>query len=242
MKIQICSDLHLEWWYQAWDRGLDLVHSDADVLVIAGDLCSCGQFKEVFQYLTTTRPKCDIIYVPGNHEYYGTGVKQVRRSLDCVSKTFSKVHVLDNCCKDIAGVKFVGSTMWFPYQTGNRYYSMELNDFIVITGFLPWVYEHNARSTEFLHKNVDDKSIVVTHHLPSMQSVPEAFKTSNLNRFFVCDMEKLILDKQPKYWIHGHTHSNADCIIDKTRLVCNPYGYTTISENKNFITNLIIEA
>ena len=39
------------------------------------------------------------------------------------------------------------------------------------------------------------------------------------------DIEKVILDLQPKYWIHGHTHIPCQYDLGDTRVVCNPRGY-----------------
>jgi hypothetical protein len=67
--------------------------------------------------------------------------------------------------------------------------------------------------------------VVVTHHLPSYQSVPDCFRGDQLNRFYVCNQERLIVEKQPQLWLHGHTHTPCDYLVDETRIVCNPLGY-----------------
>lgn len=66
---------------------------------------------------------------------------------------------------------------------------------------------------------------MVTHHLPSHRSTAARFVRSPLNRFFVCDVEPLIVDRQPRLWVHGHTHAAMDYRIGATRVVCNPLGY-----------------
>lgn len=61
MKLQIYSDLHLEF------ARFDPAPSDADVVILAGDIDIKSRgvkwASEVFQ--------CPVIYVCGNHEYYG---------------------------------------------------------------------------------------------------------------------------------------------------------------------------
>ena len=72
MKIQIASDLHLEhleWRFQNY-RGVE--PTDADVLVLAGDIANGARALELFQDWP-----CPVIYVPGNHEYYGSSLVKV---------------------------------------------------------------------------------------------------------------------------------------------------------------------
>lgn len=99
------------------------------------------------------------------------------------------------------------------------------------------IYDRNKKSIEFLNKEVDKDCLVITHTCPSMNSVHPMFRTgpsSRDNRFFVCDMEKLILEKKPKFWVHGHTHKPFDYMIGKTHVVCNPFGYYGQNENPDF--------
>jgi Icc-related predicted phosphoesterase len=38
-------------------------------------------------------------------------------------------------------------------------------------------------------------------------------------------MEKLICEVQPKYWLHGHTHSRVVEMLGETVVMANPRGY-----------------
>jgi hypothetical protein len=57
----------------------------------------------------------------------------------------------------------------------------------------------------------------------------------------ITNLDSYIMETQPKLWIHGHTHESMDYFIDKTRIVCNPFGYWQYDENRRFQENLIIE-
>ena len=46
-----------------------------------------------------------------------------------------------------------------------------------------------------------------------------------MNVFFVCDMAPHVRERQPKLWIHGHSHDCCDYMLAKTRVVANPLGY-----------------
>jgi len=61
--------------------------------------------------------------------------------------------------------------------------------------------------------------------LPTRHSISKRWQGNPLNRYFVTDLTALILQKQPKLWIHGHTHDSKDYKLGVTRIVCNPYGY-----------------
>jgi predicted phosphodiesterase len=81
MKLQIMSDLHLEMHADggaAFIRALD--PTGVDLLVLAGDITMAQHYEDletVFEPLATKYHQ--ILYVPGNHEYYRSSPKQVTR-------------------------------------------------------------------------------------------------------------------------------------------------------------------
>ena len=89
--------------------------------------------------------------------------------------------------------------------------------------------------------------IVITHHLPSFQSIDPIYKTSKLNGAYASALDELIIEHEPTIWIHGHTHQSKNYNIGKTNILCNPRGYirkthnTIEEENKNFDPNFLIE-
>jgi Icc-related predicted phosphoesterase len=91
--------------------------------------------------------------------------------------------------------------------------------------------------TEFLKAGVPERSIVVTHHAPSIQSIVDRYRADPVSAAFASNMDGFILEHQPRLWIHGHTHESFDYKIGKTRVVCNPRGYASIEENKGFRPN-----
>lgn len=75
----------------------------------------------------------------------------------------------------------------------------------------------------------DKKIVVVTHHLPTYESIDMKYRKEWLiheNAGFASDLSEYILDRERiEYWIHGHTHSSCDYMTGKTRVICNPRGY-----------------
>lgn len=245
MKLQLLSDLHLEFFPGATNlHPEEFVQcivpflSAADVLVLAGDICPARHVP----YLATLVSKHykHTVYVPGNHEYYGCTPDEANADISKAnSDTF---HVLNGGIYSIGGMRFVGTSLWF---SDNRpEYKHALSDFKMIHSFEPWVYEENKRACKLLYEHVvapADDIVVVTHHVPTTFSEPEQYKNSPLNRYFVHDLLDIIMDSQPKLWVHGHTHFSFDYNIGATRVVCNPFGYYGFEVNNGFVKNLIVE-
>lgn len=236
MKLLIVSDLHLEFILGDGSVVLDRL-APADILVVAGDLTTQRRMRGTFEEVCKRFKH--VVYVPGNHEYYGSTYEGVQASLAKAAKAHKNLRVLQNQFTTIEGRRFVGTTLWFPYK-GRCIEEYQLADFQV-SGFRDWVGEENTRATEFLARNVTDGDIVITHHVPSRRSVAERFKCDALNKFFLCPMEGLLEERRPKLWVHGHTHDSFDYAQGDTRVICNPYGYWQVDENPKFNPGLVVE-
>ena len=248
MKIQVLSDLHLEFEGPNYKRFIGLLDPEGiDVLVLAGDICADKQIVDVMSALCKKYEHADVVYVHGNHEFYGSNRASVVLSTQAALKQNANLHWLDCQAKVIRGQRFVGAPLWFIDDGENQLLEGFMNDFFVIDSLKHWVYNENLRATNFIEGNVDQNDVVITHHLPSNMSVASRFSASDLNRFFVCDMEKFIRRRGPKLWIHGHTHDEFDYEIphdlttDVTRVVCNPRGYWPDDLNPGFVTEKVIE-
>jgi Icc-related predicted phosphoesterase len=115
--------------------------------------------------------------------------------------------------------------MWFPYDPLNQLHEKHWPDFENISRLSEWVYKSNRAFVEVADK-ITAETVVITHHLPSRRSVAPQFQSSEMNRFFVCDMSQIIVERRPRLWLHGHTHESLDYLHEATRVVCNPFGYS----------------
>lgn len=223
MKVQIISDVHTE---MHADRGASfssqLNVTDVDVLVLAGDIGTTSTIANVIRRLARRVPH--VVYVPGNHEFYDTTFEQFYDHINDVIQSLDNVHVLDGEAVTIEGQRFVGGTLWFPVTPTVDVNRWRINDFSCI-GDSVRIGEINERHVKFMTDTVTSNDIVVTHHLPHRNSISRAFANSTLNCFFLCDMTGVIMMNRPKLWLHGHTHTPCDYILDETRIVCNPHGY-----------------
>ena len=105
MKIQVLSDLHIEF------ETFEFESNDADVVVLAGDIHI--KDKGVAWALENIKDK-PVIYVLGNHEFYG---KAYPKHVDALKQQVqgSNIHVLENDIFTIDGVNFLGCTLWTDF-------------------------------------------------------------------------------------------------------------------------------
>lgn len=104
MKLHILSDLHLG--FGAMERPLN----DADVVILAGDISRPRE--AVAWAIRFERP---VLYVLGNHEFYGSSIEAARREARALCRG-SPVHLLDDDEIVIDGVRFLGTTLWTDFR------------------------------------------------------------------------------------------------------------------------------
>lgn len=248
MNILALSDLHHE-----FESIVDAKHfigmldpDGIDVVILAGDIC-VGRHAVIIMSMFCQRfPEATVIWVHGNHEYYlsdrDTVIGYTREAL----RQNKNLRWLDCDAVEVGSQRFIGATLWFSRDPLCSSLESALNDFRMIRDFRSWVYDENLRAMQFIERTVCPDDVVITHHLPSQMSIAERFKGSDMNAFFLCDMECLIRDKGPKLWVHGHTHDSFDYSIEHssgqcaTRVVCNPRGYVPDFLNPTFNPDLKI--
>lgn len=240
MNLEIYSDLHLEFDSQ---QGRKFMHhmdpTDTDVLILAGDITVCKHLPYVIRTIAE-KYSVPILFVAGNHEHYSSSKEEVSDTLTKLENTYSHFHWLNNKSILIDNKKFSGTTLWFRNDPLNVIYEKSLNDFRYIKNFSHWVYDANAEAISFIEKEIHITDVMITHHLPSSASISKKYVSSDMNRFYVCDLSEIILDSKLPLWIHGHSHEAKDYIIGDTRIYSNPKGYP--SENnigyrgKSFVT------
>ena len=221
---QVISDIHFE---AHPDQGTTFWESyfnpeGVDLLVLAGDVV---EYWGIHKYLSEfAKHYSDIIYVLGNHEYYGSTKEEVGDIVSASNKNMpSNVRVLNRDVCYVANQKFCGTTLWFKNNPQTMLHKSRLNDFRRIKDYENWVFEENNRDIDFLQSTADEDAIVITHHLPTVGGVPKRFVGSALTGFFLCDMQPYGL--HPKIWIFGHTHWHVDFTDeDGTRFLANPFG------------------
>ena len=250
MKIRILSDIHLE--FQDWNPP----DAEADIVVLAGDIHSGTRGVE---WARRHFPVIPILYVPGNHEFYGRDLQETVGALQRAGRRFG-VDVLCGRGVVIGGLRFLGATLWTDYALhGTDVESIAramsdakygMSDFGVIRHGAHGLFRpEHARTIhleqlcwiqERLADGFSGPTILVTHHLPHPRSIHRKFRGSSLNPSFASDLSHL-LGPPVAMWIHGHTHESCDYIEGGTRVVCNPRGYGPFELNRAFDPILTIE-
>ncbi|SIT41799.1 conserved hypothetical protein [Paraburkholderia piptadeniae] len=210
MRIQIASDLHLEIVHQSFPGHNPVTLSDADVLVLAGDIARGADAIEQF-----ARWPVPVIYVHGNHEAYGVGYGTLANTIR-VRAAGTAVHYLERDALVVGDVRFLGCCLWTDYAlNGTRDQSMALA-------------EHEKARDWLRHelaKPFDGRTVVVTHHGVAPPSVHRRYADDLLSAAFVSDLRPLL--QMADVWIHGHVHDSFDYRVGETRVIANPRGYAT---------------
>ncbi|MFO0611466.1 MAG: metallophosphoesterase [Polyangiaceae bacterium] len=239
MNVQILSDLHFEFHADGGRSFVaDLDPTGTDVLVLAGDIAVGDGIAPALDLFAARYSRAEIVYVHGNHEYYGTTREAAVEVTRGACARHANLHWLEQQTIELRGTRFVGATLWFPYDERVHPLRGMLNDFHKIEGFEAWNYEANASAARFLEREVRPGDVVVTHHLPVRASVAEQYKDDPFNAFFLSDVEPILHAKRPRLWIHGHTHASVDVVVGDTRVVCNPFGYVRHELNAAFRADL----
>jgi len=257
MKVQVASDLHLE-----FDRTPFILDNteNADLLILAGDIIvtkhSNSTYKDFFNNVSQQFEH--VLVIAGNHEYYGSSFNKTQAQLFEFYSHYNNVTFLNNSSIVINDVLFIGATLWTDFNN-NCYFTKNhvrrsLNDYYIIDGFTTGkaIDEHYiARQfiTDSYKENKDhfEKMVGIFHHGISPQSIHSMYRSDTLlNGGFSSDMRHFFEDKEKfKLLIHGHTHHSFDYILDNKlqsqRVICNPRGYAKRDENFEFNKNLTIE-
>lgn len=236
MWLTHLTDLHLEFHR---DDGAGLVKGldfeGLDVVLLGGDIHLLRD-DGLLRALRRICARCHdqgtkVVYILGNHEFYRfnapKGMEEMERIRQTLDKEFPGTFIwLHNEVTEIKGVKIAGTPLWFREAPAHNlvHALRNMNDFIVIEDFQPWVYEENRKAIEFLD-GLDYVEVVLTHHMPHPECTAPRFRGDILNPFFLCDVREQMFKIEPKLWLFGHTHDPVDFMCGDTRVRANPHGY-----------------
>lgn len=237
-KIAILSDLHLD-VANYTPPSLD----DVDLIVLPGDVCEVAAGSPVEWMKKKLPSHVPVIFVPGNHDFYGGRVGNLLNIWRKQAK-FSNIHVLYNDVYDWEGIPVLGSTLWSGLAlNGNpvnqahlrRTLPMNIADFSCIyqSGGKSWtvgaMLKEHEKCLRFLDKNIpkNSDSLVLTHFAPHKNSLHPRFEGDAYSPYFINHLPELV--ERSSLWIHGHTHDffnyNAGKKPGKGDVVCHPRGY-----------------
>ncbi len=251
MKIQYCSDLHIEFTHNRKLLMKSPIKPVGDILLLAGDIVPFVEIKKHLDFFKSLADNFRQVYwVPGNHEYYNSNLAE--RSGSFSEAILPNVRLANNVIVEEEGVKLILSTLWTKIGDGNHgMIEYNMQDFRLITnkGWKLTAEVYNAEHefcldfiTRELKSNVDKKSIVITHHIPTYLNYPERFENDVFNDAFAVELFNLVEATGPDFWIYGHHHQHiSDFEIGKTKLLNNQLGYVQFGENEGFDFGKVIE-
>ena len=266
MKIRIISDLHLD-----VNAAYPFELADKQTFtVVCGDIC--GDFAKASAWLDCNVQKGvfiagnHLIYNHSPHSLQFLSAQYQKRYPLTAPLSF-----LQNGFKLVHDVVFVGGTLWTDYalfgvsqkEMAMWFATRHLNDFYFgkynqnseeenenTEDLLPLQPKHCAAMFAATVSKIDEvsrrfqnkKIVVVTHHAPSLESVPPKYQNSVLTPSYASDLEDFIaLRPNIRLWCHGHVHLPSDYKIGQCRVVCNPRGYVSAHENPSFNPDLTLE-
>ena len=246
MRVQVASDLHLE-FLESRFHGFRVVEpTKADVLLLAGDIHSGNRVLEAFSDWPIP-----VVAIRGNHEHYGSVLEDVI-SGDTKPTAAGSVRIVECERLELGPARLLACTLWTDYALyGNVPAAMDTADRLLLDhrrirtrtpdgGEGRFTPDHarirNADAVDWLSRELSRShpgpTIVCTHHAPHQGSIDERYRDHPSNPAFVSDLSHLM--PQVDLWIHGHVHASFDYRVGRTRVVANPRGYAL---NKQLVTN-----
>ncbi len=263
VRLLVLSDLHVEFAPFEPDRA---AVEQADVIVLAGDISTGSSGLRWARGAFGTKP---VIYVAGNHEFYGGHWDKTLAELRTRAQEFA-IHFLENEAVEVAGLRFLGCTLWTDFELDGaerRSYRIReaermMMDYRTIKArpieqqgvqtsrhrLTPWhTLQRHRTSKAWLAAQLSQgdpaRTVVVIHHMPDARSIAPRFIGNTLNPAFGSQLPQEMLERAA-LWVHGHTHDSSDYEVGaRTRVICNPRGYPLRNgefENSAFQPELLI--
>lgn len=241
MRLHILSDLHIEF------DPFESPPASPDIVILAGDIGT-----KVRGVAWANRAfSCPVIYVCGNHEFYGGHIDRTLSKMR--NAAASHVRVLENETFVFEKTRFLCTTAWTDYSsTGDTVAATRqcwemMNDFRAIRIDANYrrlrpadliTRNHHARMwlTAELGKPFDGKTVVVTHHCPTAHILSEKHD-GHLSAAYANSWPDLI--EKADMWIYGHTHHAVDVDLAGCRVLSNPRGYP--GERTGFVASLEVD-
>ncbi len=248
MRCHYMSDLHLESQEFPWRM------PGGDVLIIAGDLCHAACLAPTRQdpYAVRQRDRVHrtvdaalgafrhVLLIAGNHDHYD-GV--LTETIPTLRAQLPGVRVLDDEAVEIDGIRFFGTTLWSDFE-GRKPESLEKarrgagEFFFVKVRTEDGLRRFQPLDAAAAHDNAvaalraafgrpsGGKSVVISHHAPSLKGLNPAFTGNGLDGAYASDLEALIEQlASVRVWVHGHTHIKRTYRIGDTVVYANCRGF-----------------
>lgn len=248
MRLRILSDLHLE-YFECTPPAVK-----ADAVLLAGDIAT-GNAAIYWAADTFGSAGAPIIYVPGNHDFYGSDVDAWYASAARCAEVHGILlgdrlsHRLEKVGE--TPVRVLGTTLWTDFAL---FGDERVNECGALT-------EHALRNADYgrisyqgrmlrwadtkaFHERMlawlkqecikaaaaGEKVVVVAHHAPSIMSSAPKYQRNLVTAGFASNLEEFIAEYVDLF-VHGHMHNSSDYRKGRCRVIANPRGYPLYPNN-----------
>ncbi len=246
MRVQYCSDLHLEFEQNSKYFTTHPLNVSGDILILAGDVVPLhDEFLSNSFFSFVSKNYKQVFWVPGNHEYYYKNISDYSMSFNI--QFLGNINIVNNIDFQYEGIRFIFSTLWSRISRENeKNIEQSVSDFecITINDKKFKTFDFNKLHNEsicFIKQSLygnKNKTVVVTHHLPSALCNSPAHNTSPIKEAFCIDLTDYIEECNANFWIYGHSHFNQKPLfIGNTIMLTNQLGYVHLNEYGLFKQN-----
>ena len=250
LRIQIASDLHIEFYESIDNVPSDLIKPQAPVLALLGDIgLAFSDVLRDFLFEQCNRFK-QVLFLAGNHEFYNADEEtySMEEQTEWMRQTCSQrdnLHFMEKDSLVMEGVVILGTTLWSNIPDCMlKKAQRSLNDYCLTYNHRPGESPRKLRAdetTDMYQLNIGwirselakarengQKVLVLTHHTPSMEGTSHPqYDGSDISCCFSSDLRLLLEEESPNLvaWACGHTHYNFDFLVGNVRVCSNQRGY-----------------
>lgn len=251
MKIQYASDLHLEMPKNNEYLKAHPLLPSGDLLILAGDVVPFSlmdKHNDFFSYISDNFR--ETFWIPGNHEYYRSEITERKGTVH--EKIRLNIHLVNNMTHFSNNIRMIFTTLWSHIQPGYQWeIEKSVEDFqnIRFEGNR-LTYEHfnelHEECLHFLQAELNEKNyaktIVITHHAPTLQHYPSDTLPMTVSGAYATELSGLIAKSNADCWIYGHLHHNVpDYYIGKTKMLTNSMGFVEFAEHTTFKNDKVVK-
>jgi hypothetical protein len=218
---------------------------DVEAILLGGDIHYLPErLGTMLREIRETQPDTtQIIVIPGNGEYIDQELSESRRQYQATVETIPNAVFLDDDAVVLpSGLRVIGSTLWShvpddeidDYSKKLAEYGLDGVDNIRLGDRFLTLRDTNelhAQARSFIAEQLRsltaaerDKTIVCTHFWPTLRPWLDSpdHPESEWLHMTGSDMEGLIAERGPRFWLCGHAHTTHDVSIGRTQISSNP--------------------
>lgn len=231
---------------------------DADVCICAGNVMEGGPGYAVEWLGENIMPHMPVLFVPGNRDFFHSSFREGLFAAEMTAQYYEDLYFLHGRSIVLGGFHFIGASLWTDHKANGRVaatsksLSNGLEDYKKMhlskrrgTVFTPASSrKHHREDLRFIAANMSllpqVPKVVITHHAPSLTSVPSALRSHALVASWTSPLDDFILHYSPLIWVHGHVRAHCNYEIGATRVVCNTRA-TVDSINPHFLHDFVLD-